>query len=512
MSNKSKAGEDENGKNEVEISRRNRIRGWAKSRQEICREKGWSGGLRGWIERRKEKRREENCGGGVRGWKRRLQEKGAACGRRVGGWFRDRQKRKEKNRREKKRQGSSRFEDAKSRWKKRKKALQDRFAGLKWRFGLYVPLCIILAFAGSFLIGVVTNYLQDWCVAQYADIDPDEVEYYYEMWYDENGTLIGDYVGRVEPESLDTINSAVALFQFFLIPGWILFSAALTGKIFYNRELRTPINLLLNASKRIADNELDFRLEYDKPNEFGMLCGAFDEMRSALYDSNRQLWRSLEERKRLNAAFSHDLRTPLTVLRGYADFLEKYVPGGNISEKKLLEVLGMMNGQIVRLEHYTQTMNSVQKLGDIVPNPQPIAAERLKHSFFETGRLLCSGKQFALEWQGEGVLQLDEELVFQIYENLISNACRYAADCVSVSCVVWGGCLRLTVSDDGGGFSAEALRSAADPFFRDEKEPDKTHFGLGLYICRILCEKCGGTLKIENDGGGRVTAAVLCGD
>ena len=88
-------------------------------------------------------------------------------------------------------------------------------------------------------------------------------------------------------------------------------------------------------------------------------------MRSALYESNRQLWRSLEERKRLNAAFSHDLRTPLTVLRGYADFLEKYIPGGRIPEKKLLEVLGMMNGQIVRLEHYTQKMSAS------VLKPQP---------------------------------------------------------------------------------------------------------------------------------------------
>lgn len=112
----------------------------------------------------------------------------------------------------------------------------------------------------------------------------------------------------------------LSFLQFLLIPTWILFSVYLTGRLFYSRELKTPIHLLLNASKRIADNQLEFKLEYDKPNEFGILCRAFDEMRSALYDSNRQLWRSLEERKRLNAAFSHDLRTPLTVLRGYADF------------------------------------------------------------------------------------------------------------------------------------------------------------------------------------------------
>ncbi len=401
-------------------------------------------------------------------------------------------------------------------WRKNlKKGLHDRFSQLKWRFGLYIPLCIFLAFAGSFLIGVAVNYLQDWYISQ-SEFEGGEPEYSYELWYDGNGILHYDFVK--DAEKLGAIYDFITFLQLLLIPAWILFSVYLTGRFFYNRELKTPINLLLNASRRIADNQLDFKLEYDKPNEFGILCRAFDEMRCALYDSNRQLWRSLEERKRLNAAFSHDLRTPLTVLRGYADFLEKYVPGGNVSEEKLLEVLGMMSGQIVRLEHYTQTMNSVQKLGDIVPHIEFAAQEQVKNSLLRTGELLCGEKRFELEWQGNAALWFDTELVFQIYENLISNACRYAAECISVRCAVEGGMFLLVVMDDGKGFRPEALRSAAEPFFRDEHEPDKTHFGLGLYICRILCEKCGGMLKIENVGadegaghGGKVTAMVACG-
>ncbi len=450
-----------------------------------------------------------------------MRMKGEQSGRRIGEWFRKRQKRKKAGR-EYEKYGLKesipgnelRKKGFKVRWRAGRKKLSDRFAGLKWRFGLYIPLCIFMAFLGSCIIGNSINYLQDWYAIKYTGMESDKIHFYYEMRLDENGVLYKDYVGNVENyEKLDSIYSLVTFLQLILIPGWILLSVAVTGKIFYNRELKTPIHLLMAASRRIADNQLDFRLKYDKPNEFGMLCHAFDEMRSALYESNRQLWRSLEERKRLNAAFSHDLRTPLTVLRGYADFLEKYIPGGRIPEKKLLEVLGMMNGQIVRLEHYTQKMNSVQRLGDIIPNLQPVAPAQLRNSFCETGRLLCGEKQFSLEWQGDAPLLIDEELVLQIYENLVSNACRYAKTCVSVNCIVWGGCLKFTVSDDGCGFSTEALRSAADPFFRDEKEPDKTHFGLGLYICRILCEKCKGTLKIENSGGGggSVTAVVPCG-
>lgn len=397
-------------------------------------------------------------------------------------------------------------------WRKR---LSRRFAGLKWRFGMYVPVCLILSFVGSYIIGITTNYIQDWYIDEYAGETSGEMQYGYELWYDEDGSLHYDFVQQpYERDShFEMVYGIISFMQVLLVPAWILLSVVMTGKLFYDREMKKPIDLLLNASRQIADNQLDFKLEYDKPNELGMLCKAFDDMRSALYDSNRQLWRSLEERKRLNSAFSHDLRTPLTVLRGYTDFLEKYIPGGSVSEKKLLEVLGMMNGQITRLEHYTQKMNSVQKLEDIVPKPEAVSAEQLKSTFYETGKLLCTGKRFELDWQGGDILWLDMELVLQIYENLVSNACRYAAECVLVQCVAEGGSFRFTVGDDGNGFSEEALRNASEPFFRDEKEPDKTHFGLGLYICRILCAKCGGSLMIENDRngadcvcGGRVTA------
>ncbi len=397
---------------------------------------------------------------------------------------------------------------------KKIKSLRDRFSQIKWCFGLYIPLCIFFAFVGSFIIGVATNYLQDFAISKYGYRGGIE----YEMWFDEGGNQHVSYKGSENsPRELNALYGFISILQFFLIPLWILLSVYFTGKIFYHRQLKTPINLLLDASRRIADNQLDFHLEYDKPNEFGILCKAFDEMRSALYESNRELWRSLEERKRLNAAFSHDLRTPLTVLRGYVDFLEKYLPSGNVSEEKLLEVLRMMSGQIIRLEHYTQKMNSIQKLSDIIPNPELVIAGQLRDSFLRTGELLCKGKEFKLVWQGESPLYFDVELILQIYENLVSNAFRYADKSVLVQCAAEKGIFHFVVMDDGNGFTKEALRCATDPFFRDEREPDKIHFGLGLYICRILCEKCGGTLKVgnvlkeeEDAHGGRVIASILC--
>ena len=343
---------------------------------------------------------------------------------------------------------------------------------------------MICAFAGAFIIGDITNYLQIWYRGKYSGVRLDFLSTY---WF-------------------------ISYAQVLFIPLWIVLCLAVTGMIFYNRELKKPIDILLEASRKIADNQLDFRVEYQKQNEIGLLCRAFDDMRSALYENNRQMWRSLEERRRLNSAFSHDLRTPLTVLRGYVDFLEAYIPDGKVTEEKLLSVISMMNGQILRLEHYTQKMNVVQKLEDIVPNVRRISEEEFFNNLCETGQILC-GDKFQLNGiPGRGALSVDTELVMQVYENLISNALRYAESSVTVNCGISENTLAVSVLDDGAGFTEEALKNAARPFFRDEKEPDKTHFGLGLYICRLLCEKCGGTLAIENhDNGGKVTATFFCG-
>ena len=388
---------------------------------------------------------------------------------------------------------------------------------LKWKFLLYMPICFIAALLGSFGIGVCTNYVQDWYRGTHSDIRI-KPGVYYELYIDEHGHETVVYVGdggsgHFEKQRYQSTYWIISNLQMLLVPAWVFFCIMMAGVIFYNRELKKPIDILLDASKKIADNQLDFKVEYKKRNELGMLCTAFDEMRSALYESNQEMWRSLEERKRLNSAFSHDLRTPLTVLKGYAEFLEKYVPDGRVSEEKLMSVISMMNGQISRLEHYTQKMNAVQKLEDIVPSSSKISAAELVEMMTETGRLIC-GEGFTINaFPYDGTLSADTELVMQVYENLISNAARYAEKTVEVVCGISEGMLTVSVLDDGGGFTEEALKNASQPFFRDEKEPDKLHFGLGLYICRILCEKCGGSLTIENhEDGGKVTAAFFCGE
>lgn len=384
-----------------------------------------------------------------------------------------------------------------------------RNMSLKWCFFLYLPICVIIAYLGAFLIGVATNYLQEWYREKYS---LPEMENHIEIYFDEDGTPHTGYVkDYVFLDNHEVIYDIISNAQVILIPIWVIVCLGFAGRIFYSRELKEPITVLMDASKKISENQLDFEIYYYKKNEMGQLCSAFNDMRKALFENNRELWHALEERKRLNSAFSHDLRTPLTVLKGYAEFLERYSADGKISNEKLMEVLGKMTGQITRLEHYTQKMSSVQKIEDITACYEEISVKEFSEQLSRSGELICKDRDFGftLNAGGHEKISADPEIVMQVCENLVSNAARYAKEKICVSFTVEDKGFFIEVCDDGEGFSAEGLKKAAEPFFRDENNTDsgKNHFGLGLYICRVLCEKHGGKLIFGNSAaGGKVTA------
>ncbi|MDE7178812.1 MAG: HAMP domain-containing histidine kinase [Lachnospiraceae bacterium] len=389
--------------------------------------------------------------------------------------------------------------------------IREKSKSIKWIFIKYIPICIILSYVGAAAIGYSTNYLQTWYEEKYADTDSSEsyAEYAVVIDYDGNKDIYNMYE-RKRAMYDDTIHfigfQIISGAQLVLIPLWILLVVMLVGILFYRRELEEPITILLEASEKIADSSLDFHIAYRKKNELGRLCQSFEKMRDALYQNNKEMWRMLDERKKLNAAFSHDMRTPITVIKGYRDLLEKYIPSGEVSEEKTMHILEMMKGQIDRLENYTQKMSAVQKLEDIEPKPGEVNLKEFLDKCAQISKMLAKDMQISYQTDSDAEkLYVDEELVLEVYENLVSNAARYAKDKIEINISTFDHVLEISVEDDGEGFTEEALQQAVKPFYRDRRE-EKEHFGLGLYICKIICEKCHGELVIENGrNGGKVT-------
>ena len=280
---------------------------------------------------------------------------------------------------------------------------------------------------------------------------------------------------------------------------------------FYHWKIKKPLAILNQAAQKIGQSDLDFHVESPSADELGKLCQSFETMRASLEENNRALWDAVEERKRLNAAFSHDLRTPLTVLQGYSDLLLDALPSGDLSPEKTVDTVLTMKRSLMRLQRYVESMNSLQRLEDLQPQKTSLSFSALCGRLRETGEILRQ-EGFSFSSQGDGPVSLDTELLFQVYENLLSNAGRYAQSQVWAAAVLEGPVLSLTVEDDGPGFPPAALKRAAEPYYRGDNSPSpqgELHFGLGLYICRSLCEKHGGHLTLANrpQGGARVTAS-----
>ncbi len=300
--------------------------------------------------------------------------------------------------------------------------------------------------------------------------------------------------------------------QILTIPLCLLGAVGACSFSFYKRRMRTPLLLLRDASRQIEENNLDFHIEYDRKDELGQLCAAFERMRAALVQNERAMWRSMEERKRLNAAFSHDLRTPLTVLRGQTDMLRQFMPSGKITTEKALSTLDTMSAHISRLEGYVATMTELQRLEDIELHPRRIACADMANSLRASAEVLCREMGLTLSFSvshPEIELSLDAPLVQRVCDNLLSNALRYARAGLRMECAAASETFLLRLSDDGPGFSADALRNATRPFYRGDRRDDAAHFGLGLNICRVLCERHGGSLVLSNGEGGGASISAF---
>jgi len=281
--------------------------------------------------------------------------------------------------------------------------------------------------------------------------------------------------------------------------------------LFYYVKLKKPIELIKKAAVRIAGNDLDFSIRYDSMDEMGELCRAFEYMRKNLQENNRMMWRQMEERKKVNSVFAHNMRTPLTVLKGYLEMYEVQPEELEASEIKQNAIV--MKKHIARLENYIDALNELQRSEDIRYCPKRTEWGSLKEQVIQTVEILCrkAGKEFLFgsepEISDKRELLIDTDIFSQLLDNLISNALRYARNKIEVGLFLEQGKIRLVVKDDGNGFSQAALKNALLPFFTESE--NSANRGLGLYISNLLCRIHNGCLSIENGENGAVVTAEL---
>lgn len=383
---------------------------------------------------------------------------------------------------------------------KMKRARQD--LSLPKSLVLYIVIFVMLALA----LSVMTNSICERAAKAIRTSYPASGEKYYLT--NEQGERLGDgvYIGKefipLSPSDERTIN-LLKLLPLIAAPVYSALCIIAAALLFYRKKLRKPLAELRAASEKISNNDLDFSIGYDSKDELGGLVGSFETMRAMLANNYSEMWRQVEERKRLNAAFAHDLRTPLTVLKGYNEMLQAS------EHAQTKEIAVTMGKHLARMEAYVNSMSNLRRLEDTRPEYKTVPLQQFVSSLQESAQILCIQNGKKLLMQNETVdcdILMDKTFVSQVCNNLIANAVRFAQTSITLSFSLQDDGLLLSASDDGKGFDKKSIHKVTSPYFTEETDRSE-HFGLGLYICKLLCENHGGYLKIADvSNGARVLA------
>lgn len=291
---------------------------------------------------------------------------------------------------------------------------------------------------------------------------------------------------------------------------------------FYRRKIAAPLQILTDATKQIALQNLDFPMEYDCQDEMGQLCQSFHQMQQALYENHKTMWQLLEERKLMQASIAHDLRNPIAIIEGYTEYLQLNLLNGHLSSERIGQIARNLNLTAKRLETYTESVRTLNHLEELEVEKKEISAAETADDILYDFRIMSKSRNICLHSKNalpDTPIQLDVSVLCRILENIFRNALRFARKSISIDFTLENQplsvssqkpsskkassestarpVLSITISDDGCGFPAELLNAQEEKQFLPKPREDG-HMGIGLKISRLLAKKHGGTLKIEN--------------
>jgi histidine kinase len=297
---------------------------------------------------------------------------------------------------------------------------------------------------------------------------------------------------------------ARALNEGFLVAAGVALPLAVAASVFVSRQLARPMRSLAAASGRIAGGDYAQRAKVNGPVELEELGSSFNTMAAAL--------EGVEQRRiALIGDVAHELRTPVTVLRGYVEGLADGVfPAAPETWAKLDEETRRLTRLVEELRDLSRAEAGQVPVSASKINPRdPIraAAERFEPAFAEQG--------LTLELEGAGAAPTviaDPERVVQVLSILLDNALRYSTPGgVVIRVQQEGERAAISVRDSGAGLAAEDLPHVFERFYRVDRSRSRSSggSGVGLTIGRAIAIAMGGDLRAESPGLGKGSTFTL---
>lgn len=307
-------------------------------------------------------------------------------------------------------------------------------------------------------------------------------------------------------------NSFVALFivdGVLCITGLILVSQLFTKSLVGH--IMEPLNILTDGAERIKRNDLTKKLEYTGEAEFEDVCNTFNAMQSSILAEQERNQKYEKARTDMIAGISHDLKTPLTAIKGTIKGILDGVVTTPEQQRQFLQTAYRRSGDMDALLNQLFYLSKLET-GNMPLDIQIIEMSDFINNYVSAKQELVTGDEVEITSdmaQVESKASVDSEQLIRIFDNLFENSVKYAGTSplkIRISLSRTDDRIKVCFSDNGAGVSPEKLPYIFDEFYRgDESRNKKEGNGLGLYIVKYLVEAMGGSVKADNSHGFTVT-------
>ena len=282
----------------------------------------------------------------------------------------------------------------------------------------------------------------------------------------------------------------------------LIFTSVSVGLWIY-RSVATPLVKLRKATQNIKDGNLDFVLDVEGADEFAELCRDFEEMRRRLKESAEEKLVLDKENKELISNISHDLKTPITAVKGYA---EGIMDGVADTPEKMDRYVRTIYNKTVEMDHLINELTFYSKI-DTNRIPYTFSKLNVEDYFSDCAEevgleLETRGIQLCYANYVDSDVQViaDGEQIRRVIHNIISNAIKYMDKGKGMKGIIQirvkdvGDFVQVEIEDNGKGIAAKDLPYIFDRFYRTDvsRNSAKGGSGIGLSIVRKILEDHGG--------------------
>lgn len=274
----------------------------------------------------------------------------------------------------------------------------------------------------------------------------------------------------------------------------------ITITLIWAKKISKELNPLLEASEEIGKQNLDFQVKKSNIQEFNAILDSLEKMKVGLSESLRTNWREEEKKRNQISALSHDIKTPVSIIKGNSELLGET----NLTEEQQT-YLNYIRKNTSRIDKYIETLMLVNKSNQ---------ANELNFLEIKTEKFVENIEKLAKEFTSTYKLNLLEDINYEngilivdlknferAFLNILSNAEEQSPKNSTIELLICSKAdeLKISILDQGHGFTGEDLLYATDQFYQgDKSRHSKENYGIGLFVAEQIIKMHRGSLVLEN--------------